>query len=778
MPSAVAEIHIPPNAPPSLPIMGQLTTRAVQALAGLNSDTVESAQLLGSLAAGITKAATERNLVFSFETVDHAKERWRIVATTASPPAILDTEPPGTEFSFAEGLTGWFLRAKRKTYVGRTRRDIPDQAIAVLQQHVEGAVIVAVPSHGRTETVVCVVTDQPGGISHEDILETHKIARLIEAYTMVANDTAQPSDAIATQPGISETLVPDWLRRVLPDQHGIVHYWEWDPIINKLRPKVIRSRATYHDELLPLDIGQGFVGTSANRVMLGQAGSIYEPRIIDGRGTTTEINTPFPHLNDCGTIRSLYAAPVTTGHAFFGVIVAVEDSFDAFDVSERQRLDETARVLATHLEWQRSARLKKMRSISFTSSNHSHLSMRGFWQHVKSVLGRPQLHHAWTNLTVIEAANANTWQIVYPSSDPDTSAVLHPSVVADITRCPSGFVEPHLWRRCAPTLDMCADERVWIRSYPHPDSRSSDGKHIVFLVPAPTLGALGLLTEEEFKDLAERTLDSLYAAHRSVYVENSYQTIAAERDRILALQTHDFLQPLNTARSDMKHILDNNTLSSRPAREAAARIIQKFDQLARQAETMLASNVLSSIHNSLAPQDRERINIRAILEDVVDHFRKTYPDQQLVFSPLTSDGQCYMLGRRNWLDLVIRNLLDNARKFGQSQPIQLQMQFIESMESKNKSRILISIMDRGIGIPKNEIRQVFSPGFQSRHTRAHHVRGSATALATCRAIIEFHGGKIWLESQIDCFTRVKIDIPVMMDGHDNRMSDTYENPMG
>lgn len=92
---------------------------------------------------------------------------------------------------------------------------------------------------------------------------------------------------------------------------------------------------------------------------------------------------------------------------------------------------------------------------------------------------------------------------------------------------------------------------------------------------------------------------------------------------------------------------------------------------------------------------------------------------------------------------VIINLLSNAIKFSpQNSQINIQL---EKANKSSKEKIIFSITDEGIGIPKDELEDVFNSFVQSTKTRTN-TGGTGLGLPISKEIIELHHGKIWAES--------------------------------
>ncbi|MBA3985967.1 MAG: GHKL domain-containing protein [Flavobacteriales bacterium] len=94
------------------------------------------------------------------------------------------------------------------------------------------------------------------------------------------------------------------------------------------------------------------------------------------------------------------------------------------------------------------------------------------------------------------------------------------------------------------------------------------------------------------------------------------------------------------------------------------------------------------------------------------------------------------------LKSVFQNLLSNAIKYkkdGMDPLINI------TVQDKEKEW-LFAIKDNGIGIEKKYYHKLFVI-FQRLHTRAEYP-GTGIGLANCKKVIELHGGKIWVESEL------------------------------
>ena len=101
---------------------------------------------------------------------------------------------------------------------------------------------------------------------------------------------------------------------------------------------------------------------------------------------------------------------------------------------------------------------------------------------------------------------------------------------------------------------------------------------------------------------------------------------------------------------------------------------------------------------------------------------------------------------------VLNNMIDNALKYSpEGSPIEIQARLVGS-------EIHISVLDRGMGIPEEDLERVFDKFY--RVERPGQVSGTGLGLAICKGIMEAHGGRIWAANREGGGSAVTIALPV------------------
>jgi PAS domain S-box-containing protein len=134
----------------------------------------------------------------------------------------------------------------------------------------------------------------------------------------------------------------------------------------------------------------------------------------------------------------------------------------------------------------------------------------------------------------------------------------------------------------------------------------------------------------------------------------------------------------------------------------------------------------------------ELVDCAALLEEVLDDLRLAIDESRAV---VTHDVQLTVMADRVQLGQVFQNLIGNAIKFrGQEPP------WVHLSAERKDADWQFAIRDNGIGIDPQYADRIFVV-FQRLHNREEYP-GTGIGLAICKKIIERHGGRIWVKSQL------------------------------
>lgn len=145
------------------------------------------------------------------------------------------------------------------------------------------------------------------------------------------------------------------------------------------------------------------------------------------------------------------------------------------------------------------------------------------------------------------------------------------------------------------------------------------------------------------------------------------------------------------------------------------------------------------------------IDCNLVLTQVLEDLQVAIQDRQAISD---YDFLPTVFADETQLTELLQNLICNAIKFC---PPERSPQIRISVEQKEQEW-LFKVRDNGIGIEPENCERIFQM-FQRLHSDREY-SGTGIGLATCKKIVEHHGGKIWVEYEFGKRTRFYFTIPV------------------
>ena len=134
----------------------------------------------------------------------------------------------------------------------------------------------------------------------------------------------------------------------------------------------------------------------------------------------------------------------------------------------------------------------------------------------------------------------------------------------------------------------------------------------------------------------------------------------------------------------------------------------------------------------------ESVDLNDVLADVQQNLELQIGESA---AEIEIDHLPHVVGDRRQLRQVFQNLIYNAIEYSGDEPPRVHVS-----ADRNGQRWIVSVSDEGIGIDSDDQERVFEV-FQRLHTHDEHA-GTGIGLALCQRIVEHHGGRIWVESEV------------------------------
>lgn len=219
---------------------------------------------------------------------------------------------------------------------------------------------------------------------------------------------------------------------------------------------------------------------------------------------------------------------------------------------------------------------------------------------------------------------------------------------------------------------------------------------------------------------------------------------------------HEYVKPL-MAISGYVELLESELEGSidekmRRYLEKVKGAVKRLDELIDSTvQTLRISGDVERIYSVENVDLRKMIEaIRERLEDKEDRIRSHIPRE-------LED----VLLRRRGLEIVIENLVSNALKHsGASEDVDVSISVIEERRHGPGGKLLlVSVEDRGEGMPEEELKRVFDRFYRGDGARG--LEGFGLGLSLVRSIITIMNGEINIDSEVGKGTRVTFTVPIL-----------------
>ncbi len=153
----------------------------------------------------------------------------------------------------------------------------------------------------------------------------------------------------------------------------------------------------------------------------------------------------------------------------------------------------------------------------------------------------------------------------------------------------------------------------------------------------------------------------------------------------------------------------------------------------------------------------EPINIHEIIEHTIGDFRGESREKNIAISFDETGENHIIVGDKQKIKTVLQALIENALKYSPEGG-----SIMIHTETK-EDEVVISIQDEGIGIPKEEQKNIFQKFYRAENAQREQAVGSGLGLFSSFHIIKAHGGKLWFESEEGVGSTFYISLPFPSD---------------
>ena len=223
------------------------------------------------------------------------------------------------------------------------------------------------------------------------------------------------------------------------------------------------------------------------------------------------------------------------------------------------------------------------------------------------------------------------------------------------------------------------------------------------------------------------------------------------RRDFVANVSHEFRTPLTAIQGFSETLLAGAVNDPNNRDRFLGIILEHSRRLARLTEDLLR---LSEMDAERLELEVRRLAVSQLVESCYETAQRRAAEKGLILSLQLSPGLPDVAGDSRRLQEVLQNLLDNAIQYTLAGG-----KIALSAEAKN-DEVIFTVADTGIGIPRSDQPRIFERFYRVDAARSREAGGTGLGLAIAKHLIEVHGGRIWVESEVGEGSQFHFSVPV------------------
>ena len=228
------------------------------------------------------------------------------------------------------------------------------------------------------------------------------------------------------------------------------------------------------------------------------------------------------------------------------------------------------------------------------------------------------------------------------------------------------------------------------------------------------------------------------------------------RRDFVANVSHEFKTPLTAIQGFAETLLSGAMDDPQNRVRFLQIILEHSRRLARLTDDLLE---LSKMDADRLDLEVDRLSVLQLVQSCVETAQRVATEKHLRVSVNLPSSVPDIVADRRRLAEVLQNLLDNAMQYTPSGG-----EIVVSVSS-DRQEVTFTVSDTGIGIPQVDQPRIFERFYRVDVARSREVGGTGLGLSIAKHLVEAHGGRIWVESEVGHGSQFYFTVPVFQPQH-------------
>ena len=224
------------------------------------------------------------------------------------------------------------------------------------------------------------------------------------------------------------------------------------------------------------------------------------------------------------------------------------------------------------------------------------------------------------------------------------------------------------------------------------------------------------------------------------------------KDEFISLVSHELRTPLHIIGGFLQLLIDDKISDPAIRQDCLIRVADQTAQMRRQVEELLD---LSRIESGRLTIDKVPLSLSSLIEDVVTNLKGMAEEKGVTLEAALLPSLPLVEADNQRLEQVITNLVHNGIKF--TPPPGRVTVAAEAINGE----VVIRVTDTGPGISPEALPRLFERFYQADDTSTSRRGGMGIGLYISKRIVEAHGGRIWVKSEVGRGSTFYVGLPLL-----------------
>jgi Na+/proline symporter/nitrogen-specific signal transduction histidine kinase len=223
------------------------------------------------------------------------------------------------------------------------------------------------------------------------------------------------------------------------------------------------------------------------------------------------------------------------------------------------------------------------------------------------------------------------------------------------------------------------------------------------------------------------------------------------KDEFVSTVSHELRTPLTSIRAFSEILRGDPNMETGQRQEFLDIVVRETERLTRLINEVLD---LAKIESGGMEWRLERLDLREVIEDSVAAVSQLFNEHEVHLTHDFPSQPANVMADRDRITQVVMNLLSNAGKFCQPKSGEVLIRV-----SRHPEGFQVEVRDNGPGISPDQLEHIFEKFHQVSDEQTGKPKGTGLGLAISERIVEYHRGRIWVQSKTGKGTTFTFSIP-------------------